>query len=121
MAREVLFVGYPRCSTSNKARKWMDGHGIAYTFRHIVDDPPTASELLAWIAASGLPFRRFFNTSGRLYRALDVKTKLDQGMGQEEAVELLAADGLLVKRPIVVGDGFVLVGFREDAWAATLL
>ncbi len=117
----VLFVGYPRCSTSNKAQKWMDGQGIAYTFRHIVDDPPTASELSAWIAASGLPFRRFFNTSGRLYREMGIKKKLDQGMGQEDATELLATDGLLVKRPIVVGDGFVLVGFREQDWAATLL
>lgn len=121
MGDKILFVGYPRCSTSNKAQKWLDEHGVAYTFRHIVDERPTARELEAWIAASGPAFRRFFNTSGRLYRELGVKKQLDEGMAQQDAVELLATDGLLVKRPLVVGDGFVLVGFREPEWEAALL
>lgn len=118
---EILFVGYPKCSTSNKAQKWLDAHGVAYTFRHIAENRPTVDELGAWIQASGLPFKRFFNTSGKLYRELDVKSRLDAGMNEEEAIALLATDGLLVKRPIVVGNGFVLVGFREPEWEATLL
>ena len=118
---EVQFVGYPRCSTSNKAQRWLDAHGIPYTFRHIVEDRPTEVELSAWIASSGLPFRRFFNTSGRLYRELGVKSKLDAGMNEAEVITLLASDGLLVKRPIVVGDGFVLVGFNEPNWEDVLL
>ena len=117
----VLFVGYPRCSTSNKAQKWLDAHGIPYTFRHIAENRPTVEELTSWIALSGLPFRRFFNTSGKLYRELDVKARLESGMNEAEAVALLAGNGMLVKRPIVVGDGFVLVGFREDEWAERLL
>ena len=117
----MLFIEYPPCSTCQKAKKWLDSAGIAYTDRHIVDEAPTADELRSWIPASGLPFRRFFNTSGKVYRSLDVKSKLEAGMNGEEAIELLATDGLLVKRPIVVGDGFVLVGFREDEWAEKLL
>lgn len=121
MAKKITVLCYPSCSTCKKALKWLDANGIAYSQRHIADDAPTADELTAWIAASGLPFKRFFNTSGKVYRSLDVKSKLEAGMNGEEAIELLATDGLLVKRPIVVGDGFVLVGFREDEWAEKLL
>ena len=120
-ASSVLFVEYPKCSTCRKAKKWLDEHGIAYADRHIAEDAPTAAELAAWQQASGLPVRRFFNTSGRLYRELGVKAQLDAGMADDEAFALLATDGMLVKRPIVVGEGFVLVGFRESAWEDTLL
>lgn len=121
MNGNIFFIEYPPCSTCKKAKRWLDERGIAYTQRHIVENNPSAAELAEWIATSGLPFRRFFNTSGKLYRALDVKTKLEQGMNEAEAIELLSGDGMLVKRPLVVGDGFVLVGFREDEWADTLL
>ena len=121
MAASVLFVEYPKCSTCKKAKKWLDDHGVSYTDRHIVEDNPTADELAAWQSASGLPVRRFFNTSGKLYREFGVKAKLDAGMSDDEAFALLATEGMLVKRPIVVGEGFVLVGFREAEWERTLL
>ena len=117
----VLFVEYPKCSTCRKAKKWLDEHDVAYTDRHIVEDNPTADELAAWQQASGLPMRRFFNTSGRLYRELGIKARLDAGMTDDEAFALLATDGMMVKRPIVVGEGFVLVGFREAQWESALL
>lgn len=123
-ASEVLFLEYPKCSTCKKAKKWLDERGIVYTDRHIVEDNPTAAELERWIAKSGLPLRRFFNTSGMLYRELGVKARFDAGMTDVEAVELLASNGMLVKRPLVVvddGDAAVLVGFKEDAWAEALL
>lgn len=116
----VLFVEYPPCSTCKKAKAWLDAHGVAHTDRHIVQDNPTAAELAAWHRASGLPVRRFFNTSGVKYRELGVKALLDAGMSDEECYGLLAGDGMLVKRPIVVGDGFVLVGFKEAEWEARL-
>ena len=119
MAR-VLFVEYPKCSTCKKAKAWLDAHGVAYADRHIVEDNPTADELAAWQGISGLPVRRFFNTSGQKYRALGVKAQLDAGMTDEEALSLLATDGMLVKRPIVVGGDFVLVGFKEAEWEAHL-
>ena len=99
-----------------------EGQGVArrYDDRHIVEDNPTAEELAAWQGMSGLPVRRFFNTSGQKYRALGVKARLDAGMTDEEAFALLATDGMLVKRPIVVGDGFVLAGFKEAEWEARL-
>ena len=115
----MLFVCYPKCTTCQKARKWLDENGVAYDERHIKDDNPTAEELRAWQARSGLPLRRFFNTSGLQYKALQLKDKLP-AMSEEEQLTLLATDGMLVKRPILVGDGFVLVGFREDAWRAAL-
>ena len=118
---EVLFVEYPKCSTCKKAKAWLDAHGVAYTDRHIVEDNPTAEELAGWHAKSGLPLRRFFNTSGMLYRERNVKALLDAGMGDEEAFVLLAENGMMVKRPIVVGDDFVLVGFKEAEWEQTLL
>ena len=117
----VLFIEYPKCSTCKKAKKWLDDHGISYVDRHIVDDNPTAEELAAWQQRSGLPVRRLFNTSGMKYRELGLKAKLDAGMSDEEAFALLATDGMLVKRPIVVTDEAVLVGFREPAWEQALL
>lgn len=116
----VLFIEYPKCSTCQKAKAWLDDHEVAYDDRHIVENNPTAEELARWHALSGLPLRRFFNTSGRLYRERNVKAALDAGMTDDEAFSLLAEDGMLVKRPIIVGDGFVLVGFREAEWEARL-
>ncbi len=112
----VLFIEYPKCTTCKRAKKWLDEHGVAYADRHIVEDNPTAAELKAWHERSGLPLRRFFNTSGMKYRELGIKAKLDAGMSDDEAFDLLATDGMLVKRPLVVGDDFVLVGFKEPAW-----
>lgn len=117
----VLFVEYPKCSTCKKAKKWLDEHGVEYVDRHIVEENPTAAELAAWHKTSGLPVRRFFNTSGMKYRELGIKAKLDAGMSDEECFDLLATDGMLVKRPLVVGEGFVLVGFKEPEWEAALL
>ena len=122
MSKEpVLFVEYPPCTTCKKAKKWLDEHGIEHVDRHIVENNPSASELRTWHAVSGLPLKRFFNTSGGVYRELDVKAKLDAGMSEDECFELLAANGMLVKRPVVVGDGFVLVGFKEAEWEQALL
>ena len=118
---KVLFVEYPKCSTCKKAKAWLDAHRVAYDDRHIVEDNPTADELAAWHAASGLPLRRFFNTSGMLYRERNVKALLDAGMPDADAYALLAENGMLVKRPIIVGDGFALVGFREAEWERALL
>lgn len=115
----MIFVGYPKCSTSNKAQAWLDANGIAYTFRHIKDEPPTVQELSDWQARSGLPVKRFFNTSGLKYKELQLKDKLP-AMTEAEQLSLLATDGMLVKRPIVVSDDFVLVGFREAEWAEKL-
>lgn len=120
----VLFLEYPKCSTCKKARKWLDDNGVAYEARHIVQDNPTADELERWVAASGLALRRFFNTSGMLYRELKVKSQLDAGMSEADAIELLSSNGMLVKRPVLVIDGGargVLLGFREDAWREALL
>lgn len=117
----VLFVEYPKCTTCKKAKKWLDEHGVVYADRHIVEENPTAVELAAWHEKSGLPIRRFFNTSGMKYRELGLKAQLDAGMTNDECYELLSSDGMLVKRPIVVGDDFVLVGFKEAAWEEALL
>lgn len=117
----VLFIEYPKCSTCKKAKRWLDDHGIEYVDRHTVEENPTAEELAAWHARSGLPLRRFFNTSGMKYRELGVKDKLDAGMSDEDAYALLATDGMLVKRPLVVADDVVLTGFREAAWEEALL
>ena len=115
----MLFVCYPKCTTCQKAQKWLDANSVAYEVRHIKDDNPTIDELKAWQKRSGLPLRKFFNTSGLQYKALNLKDRLP-AMSEEEQFALLASDGMLVKRPILVGDGFVLVGFREDAWRAAL-
>ena len=115
----MQFICYPKCTTCQKARKWLDANGVAYDERHIKDDNPTVDELKAWQKQSGLPLRRFFNTSGLQYKALQLKDKLPT-MSDEEQFRLLASDGMLVKRPILVGDGFVFVGFKEDEWKAKL-
>lgn len=117
----VLFLEYPKCSTCKKAKKWLDDHGVNYEDRHIVEDNPTAEELKAWHESSELPLRRFFNTSGILYRELGVKNRFEEGMTDEEAFDLLATNGMLVKRPLVVGKDFVLVGFKEAQWEEALL
>ena len=118
---DILFLEYPKCSTCKKARAWLEGKGVAFRARHIVEDTPTVEELAAWHAASGLPVRRFFNTSGMLYRELDVKAKLDAGMTDAEAYELLATNGMLVKRPLLIIDGKpVTPGFKEAEWTAAL-
>ena len=115
----MLFVCYPKCSTCKKAQAWLDGQGIRYEFRDIKLQNPTEGELRQWHRQSGLPLRRFFNTSGLQYKALSLKEKLPT-MSEEEQFSLLASDGMLVKRPVLVGDGFVLVGFKEDEWAARI-
>lgn len=116
----VTFVCYPKCTTCQKAQKWLDDHGVAYTLRHIKDDKPSYEELVSWYGQSGLPLKKFFNTSGLLYKSLALKDKLPQ-MSEEEMLRLLATDGMLVKRPILIGDGVVLVGFKEVEWAKLLL
>lgn len=109
------FICYSRCSTCQKAKKWLDEHSIEYTERPIKEDNPSAEELKEWHERSGLPLKRFFNTSGMLYKELKLKDKLP-GMSDEEQYELLATDGMLVKRPLLVSDDFVLTGFKEKEW-----
>lgn len=115
----MLFVCYPRCSTCKKAQKWLDENQVDYTFRDIKEDNPTLEELKAWHETSGLPLKKFFNTSGQLYRSMELSKKLP-AMPEEEQFALLASDGLLVKRPLVITDDKVLVGFKEADWAETL-
>ncbi len=115
----ILFVEYPKCSTCQKAKKWLDAHNIDYTDRHIKEENPTAEELRAWHEKSGLPLKKFFNTSGMLYKSMGLKDKLPD-MSEEEQYRLLAADGMLVKRPVIVGEDFVLTGFREKEWEEKL-
>lgn len=117
----MLFLQYPPCSTCKKAKAWLDSHGIAYEARHIKEHNPSYEELSQWLKISGLPVKKFFNTSGLQYKALNLKDKLP-GMTVEEQLRLLATDGMLVKRPIIVtDDGKVLTGFREAEWESTLL
>ena len=111
----MKYIGYPKCTTCQKAKKWLDDNKIEYELRDIKLDNPTIDELVWWYKKSGLPLKRFFNTSGLLYRSLDLKNKLTQ-MSDDEMLSLLATDGMLVKRPILVGEDFVLVGFREAEW-----
>ena len=111
----MKFICYPKCTTCQKAKKWLDDNGIEYELRDIKLENPTREELTEWHAQSGLPLKRFFNTSGLLYKSLDLKNKLPQ-MSENEMLQLLATDGMLVKRPILVGDSFVLVGFKETEW-----
>ncbi len=108
----MLFVCYPKCTTCQKAQKWLDGHGVKYDFRNIKEENPTEAELREWHARSGLTLKKFFNTSGLQYKALNLKDRLP-GMSEDEQFALLASDGMLVKRPILIGDGFVIVGFKE--------
>lgn len=114
-----LFVYYPKCTTCQRAKKWLDEHGIHYTERHIVEQNPTEAEVKDWMKRSGKPLKRFFNTSGIQYRELRLKEKLPT-MSEEEQLHVLASNGMLVKRPILVGDTFVLTGFREEEWAEYL-
>ena len=115
----MLIVDYPKCTTCQKAKKFLDEHGADYTDRHIKEQNPTADELRAWWQKSGLPLKKFFNTSGLQYKALGLKDKLPS-MTEEEQLALLATDGMLVKRPVLVGEDFVLVGFRAEQWEQTL-
>ena len=116
----MLFLEYPPCSTCQKAKKWLDENNVSYTARQIKQDNPTYEELLAWYKASGLPLKKFFNTSGLVYKNLGLKDKLP-AMSQEEQLQLLASDGMLVKRPLVVLENTVLTGFRQKEWEETLL
>ena len=116
---EILFYQYPPCSTCRKAAQWLRDHHIEVTTRHIVETPPTAQELVQWIARSGLPLKKFFNTSGLLYKSMGLKDKLPP-MSEDEMLKRLAADGMLVKRPLLVGNDFVLVGFKEVEWESCL-
>lgn len=115
----ILFLQYPPCSTCKRARKWLDDHNVPYESRHIKDQNPTSSELETWYKKSGLPLKKFFNTSGNLYKELNLKDRLP-AMSEAEQLELLATDGMLVKRPIVVGEDVVLVGFKEGEWEERL-
>ena len=112
----LKFICYPKCTTCQKAKKWLDDNNIPYELRDIKTQNPSLSELTDWYQKSGLPLRKFFNTSGLLYKSLDLKNKLPN-MTEEEMLNLLATDGMLVKRPLLIGDDFVLVGFRESQWA----
>ena len=116
----MLFLEYPPCSTCRKAKAWLDSHGVAYTARHIKEENPTYEELKAWHAQSGLPLKKFFNTSGQLYKSMQLKDRLPT-MSEEEQLHLLAQDGMLVKRPILVDETKVLVGFREKEWEQAIL
>ena len=116
----MLFLCYPKCSTCQKARKWLDEHGIKYTERHIVEKNPTYDELKVWYQQSGLPIKKFFNTSGLVYKSLQLKDKLPD-MSVEEQLRLLAGNGMLVKRPILVDNEFVIVGFNQDKWESRIL
>lgn len=115
MKMAILFLEYPKCSTCKNAKKWLEQQNITFTDRHIVEQNPTAEELKAWHEKSGLPLKKFFNTSGMLYREMQLKDKLPK-MTQQEQYDLLATNGMLVKRPLVVGDDFILLGFKETEW-----
>ena len=115
----MIFICYPKCSTCQKAKKWLDEQDIKYTERHIVDNNPSYEELKVWYNKSGLPLKRFFNTSGLLYKEMQLKDKLPT-MNEEEQLKLLATNGMLVKRPLVVNGDMVLIGFKEAEWAEKL-
>ena len=115
----VLFLQYPPCTTCKKAKAWLDERGVDYQARHIKEENPTVEELKAWHEKSGLPLKKFFNTSGLAYKALGLKDRLPT-MSEQEQYQLLASDGMLVKRPLVIGDDFALVGFREAQWQERL-
>ena len=115
----MLFLEYPPCSTCQKARRWLESKGIEFTARHIKNENPTAEELRLWHEKSGLELKRFFNTSGLLYRSMELKDKLP-GMSAEEQLQLLSSDGMLVKRPLLILEDRVLVGFQEAQWEAAM-
>ncbi len=116
----IQFICYPKCTTCLRAKTWLEQHQVPFTLRDIKLQQPTLSELTEWVAQSGLPMKRFFNTSGLLYKSLNLKDKLPT-MTQEEQLALLATDGMLVKRPLLIGDEFVLVGFKPDKWELSVL
>ena len=111
----MLFIWYPKCSTCQKAKKWLNSHEIEYTERHIVEENPTYDELKEWYIRSGLPLKKFFNTSGMLYKEQKLKDRLPE-MSEDEQLQLLATNGMIVKRPLVVKDDCILVGFKETEW-----
>lgn len=115
----IEFICYPKCTTCQKAQKWLDDNSVKYKLRDIKLNNPSLSELTEWYEKSELPLKRFFNTSGLLYKSLDLKNKLPE-MSEEEMLKLLSTDGMLVKRPILVGEDFVLVGFKENEWEKIL-
>ena len=115
----ILFVNYPKCTTCVKAKKWLDENGVDYTSRDVKEDNPSYDELKLWFEKSGLPIKKFFNTCGLLYKSMNLKEKLPT-MSEEEMLRLLSTDGMLVKRPIVVTDDTVLVGFKAESWQALL-
>ena len=115
----MLFIEYPRCTTCQKAKKWLEGHKMEYTDRHILEDNPSYDELKEWYGKSGLPLKKFFNTSGLLYKEMQLKDKLIS-MSEDEQLRLLASNGMLVKRPIVLDGEMVLIGFKEAEWEEKL-
>ncbi|MBQ9921433.1 MAG: arsenate reductase family protein [Clostridia bacterium] len=115
----MKFICYPKCTTCQKAKKWLDDNKIKYELRDIKEDNPSLEELTAWHKMSGLPLKKFFNTSGLLYKSMELKEKLPT-MSEEEQLNLLSTDGMLVKRPIVIGEDFVFVGFKESEWIKNL-
>lgn len=112
----IKFICYPKCTTCQKAKNWLDDNKIAYELRDIKENNPSLEELAAWHKMSGLPLKKFFNTSGLLYKSMELKTKLPE-MSENEQLKLLASDGMLVKRPLIVGKDFVLAGFKESEWS----
>ena len=116
----MLFIEYPKCTTCQKAKKWLDDNGIKYEDRHIKEKNPTYAELKKWYKQSGLELKRFFNTSGLLYKSMGLKEKLPT-MSEDEQLKLLASDGMLVKRPLIISDGVILTGFRPKEWEDSLL
>lgn len=116
----VLFIEYPKCSTCRKAKKWLQDHYICFNDRHIVEQNPTVDEIRIWLKDSGKPLKSFFNTSGLLYKSMDLKNKLPQ-MKEEEQIQLLATNGMLVKRPLLISNNCILIGFKENEWQNCLI
>ena len=116
----MLLIQYPPCSTCKKAKNWLDENGVKYDLRNIKEENPTYDELKEWHKRSGLPLKRFFNTSGMLYKSMELKNKLDD-MSEDEQLKLLATDGMLVKRPLIIAEDFILVGFRQKEWEDKLI
>lgn len=115
----IKYICYPKCTTCQKAKKWLDENKIEYTLRDIKEENPSYEELSGWHKSSGLPLKKFFNTSGLLYKSMNLKDRLP-AMSEEEQLKLLATDGMLVKRPLIIGEDFVLVGFKESEWSEKL-
>ena len=115
----IKFICYPKCTTCQKAKKWLDDNKIEYEIRYIKEDNPTFDELTEWYKMSGIPLKKFYNTSGLLYTSMELKDKLPT-MSEEDRLKLLATDGMLVKRPLVIGKDFVLIGFKESEWEEKL-